>query len=96
MEIKHAGIRGKESIHWYTSLSLSKNLSVRNVLIDTGASFSTKVYTSLDYVVDNIVGMDILRCYDIRMNMDDASAKLEHLDEYKPKTAGSAEIKVIQ
>ena len=76
MEIKHAGIRGKESVHWYTSL--------------------IKVYTSLDYVVDNIVGMDILRCYDIRMNMDDASAKLEHLDEYKPKTDGSAEIKVFQ
>lgn len=162
MEIKHAGIRGKDSVHWYTTLSLSRNLSVRNALIDTGASFSTiecrllamlnyqdleefrkavratskdvitphlamesddgknkkeiqlhgvlirnvkvggddfpyiKVYTSLDYVVDNIVGMDILRCYDIRMNMDDASAKLEHLDEYKPKTDRSAEIKVFQ
>lgn len=53
-------------------------------------------YTSLDYVVDNIIGMDILRCYDFRMNLDEASANLDHLIEYKPKIDGSAEIKVLQ
>ena len=167
MEIKHAAEKGKGSLHWYTSVALSKDLKVRNALIDTGASFSTiecrllamlnyqelddfremvrstssdvimphlaiepnddgaktgetgkdrrlhgvlirnvkvgeddypyiKVYTSLDYVVDNIIGMDILRCYDFRMNLDEASANLDHLIEYKPKIDGSAEIKVLQ
>lgn len=41
MEIKYAAEKGKGSLHWYTSVALSKDLKVRNALIDTGASFST-------------------------------------------------------
>ena len=69
---------------------------IRNVKVGEDDYPYIKVYTSLDYVVDNIIGMDILRCYDFRMNLDEASANLDHLIEYKPKIDGSAEIKVIQ
>ncbi len=107
MEIKHAAEKGKGSLHWYTSVALSKDLRVRNALIDTGASFSTiecRLLAMLNYQeLDDFREMvrstssDVITPHlAIEPNDDGASANLDHLIEYKPKIDGSAEIKVLQ
>ena len=67
---------------------------LRNVIIGGVFLPSIKLYTSIDSEINNLIGMDIIRCCELYINGDYGSCTFD-LEKYNPNISGCCEIKSL-